>query len=141
MDIVRKSWHVKVYENWYLAKHPQRHFLPDSANLCLYMRVILFWSWMRFFFLNKSKAIKITSWITVGIILQVIIAIVFGWKALGPIWGFLTIITLFIVIIAGVLGLADAIIYPYPVTKFTSLVKEYRKAAHDKICPMINFVD
>jgi len=50
-----KSWHWKVYEQWYRRKHGSS-YEKKVINLCPYVRTVLLWSWLRWVLTNQHRA-------------------------------------------------------------------------------------
>lgn len=111
MEILKESWHAKVYMNWYLSKHREqreaaveriKYYSEDAEfykhelenfdkenkihNLCPYVRIVLLWSWMRYGFLNKRWQVRTYTWIVFSLVLQLAIFLVGGTHALKGIW-------------------------------------------------------
>lgn len=52
MEIPRSSWHARVYTWWYTNKYGP---VPETSNLCPYMRAILIWAPIRLLFWHWVK--------------------------------------------------------------------------------------
>ena len=63
MNVNRRSWHARVYLWWHRHKYKSSDAPPLHANLCPYVRVVLFWAPLRFFLTNwATKWLPICTW-------------------------------------------------------------------------------
>lgn len=138
MTISKESWHYKVYSWWYKHKYGYRH--PSYINLCPYMRAVLFWSWLRWLWIDgriKSFRVPVIP-ITLTLSFPFLIAAWLGKQDFRALLFF----------VATVFGVGAAIFGPWylweeklskrrGVESFTKLVREYYNTGHSKICPTL----
>lgn len=146
MLVSRNSWHYKVFDWWFKSKHSWRweeYYSPVTEyNLCPYMRAVLIWAPIRFFFLPPRL------WGTIPTLFAVLNWWIYhhfgllGWKhfliVLGTgsgSAGFFVAFILFLIYLQDhPTGAKQGI------SNFFELLGEWLAPTHDKICPPIKFV-
>lgn len=163
MNIPKAAWYNRVYEWWHYDKYG---WLPArdgfSVNLCPYMRAILFWSWTRLLFLPEDtpvatpasvrrRVLNVFSYASALTLVNLIIHHMLKSRpSLLKVFVVEAIIALSAVTIIGsLLGgfwLSERVAkwrrsrragQPESVP-FSAVVKEWAKATHDRVCPVIS---
>ena len=139
MQISSFSWHARVYK-WWLNKKPGWSH-PRSHNLCLYVRAVLIWAPLRWLFLQgKIGPLHVTaaSW---PIILGAPLIFIHSWKILFPVLLFYLSCAISCLILGGIVVAVklQEREFPKPIESFLTVLREYLKAGHEKICPFIEF--
>lgn len=161
MIIDRQSWHWRVYSWWYGHKyhscrwvvdedgleHWQRHSVePERSNLCPYMRAVMFWAPLRWFFAWGSIWNVIPAlWALALVLVALPVFSVHRWDILRA-YGMVALTLAFIAgIICGLIAL-ERRRKPLPGIKtlrkfkgssFWKLLGAYLRSAHDRICPEV----
>lgn len=134
MKVNSNTWHARLYKNWYKRKYEQEHN-GSFTNLCPYMRAVMFWSWMRPLFMTK--------WWNLIPITFLLIAVP-RWLGIVSYQAKISVYYLYLLTIGGTfvcwcLNELDEKGTLNPVETFSSLVEEYGRSAHDRVCPEIEF--
>lgn len=143
--ISRKSWHFRLYR--YYMKELKNESVGRTVCLCPYMRSLLIWLPLRFFFMRLMFPITITVLSCIG--LAGVVGEL-GWlgffKVLGAVLAGLAVILG--AILLGVwlytryqmyTAVRDA--FPGAPKEPTTLVGQWLKANHEKICPCFEITD
>lgn len=138
MTISKESWHYRVFNWWFTHKNGYSN--PSYINLCPYMRAVLFWSWLRWLWIDGRIGTFRVPVIPITLISlsPFVVAAWAGAQSLIALLAFLV----------GLLGLLTAIFGPWylweekissqrGVVSFTTLVREYYNTGHNKICPTL----
>lgn len=161
MLVSSDSWHAKVYRWWYARKFniQDASELPRHTNLCPYMRVVLFWAWLRWLFIDgevtvRGQEIPIPPFIIIFLLIEIprwVGMVSYGLKnVLWTVEGIAALVVLVVFIILAIsqvhehYGVFNPIIRGARVTRrgvssFDELVTAYLRAAHDRVCPEIQF--
>ncbi|KKL82358.1 hypothetical protein LCGC14_1985570 [marine sediment metagenome] len=150
MVVSINSWHARLYSNWYRRKHG---WSPTGiANLCPYVRVVLFHWWTRWLFKDgKLFGVRIPIPVWTWTILSPILLTgwIFGWWP----WAWNVIIA-YMIVTGTAVGLAIIVGTAFwfnetdegkqagksikkPFSSFGDLLNEYYNSLHTKICPNI----
>jgi len=144
MQISRRSWHFRVYE-WFNSGYP----VPDSVNLCPYVRTVLIWA--PFFFAAKIlwRALLANRYeraVVYGIASggYILLCAQLSPTSLVP-----PLVTLnFVLLVWVAVWLACYIENrstspqnPSPPSAFRTLLRAYLTAIHDRVCPQIDVGD
>lgn len=173
MKVRANSWHAKLYIWWYQQKYgktktawvddldavgkmvgyhsEQVPNIPERTNLCPYMRAVLFWSWMRWIFID-GRIGKIPVSIPVAIFLLIELP---RWAGIISYDLKMALLVVYMLAFGAFLGGALAFVVVWlqaetslgakmssafkPVREFKHLVSEYTRAGHDRICPEVEF--
>ena len=160
MKIATGTWHYRVYDYWFRQKHKgdsvkqyvkQRKEWYGPAwretklfNLCSYVRVILFWGPARFLFSRPR------IWFTLSAMLLTLLGTLYhfrGWHGLVHFFQVVLCLGATVTVILGTGWCAEKIRDYYKghrndaLENFTEILKEQWKAAHDGVCPTIEFKD
>jgi len=137
MQISSSSWHARVY-HWWIQKAWET---TPRDNLCLYVWGVLLWAPLVWLFgLGRIGPLRV-AFVSWTILLGTPLIFVYNWKILSV----LLVIYATIVIIGAVVTLMVVgeqlrpYKYPKPIESFATVLREYRKAVHDRICPFIEF--
>jgi hypothetical protein len=151
MKISKNTWHFKVFEFWFKQKHGgydldtyTQSYYKETFSLCPYVRAILLWAPPRWLF-SRPRV-----WYTLGILALALLSVFYhfhGVKGLEILGGVLAAA-------AGVIGLIVGVIYlwckaeeqwkrhqPPVIKEFTTVLHERVQAAHEGVCPLIEFVE
>ena len=146
MLTIRKStWHARVY-TWFQNDCGSRD--TDVANLCPYMRTVLFWTPLRWLFISGRIGpvrVPLAVYLSLPVALPAIVASIFGWE------GGVAVLTLYLAfLMTGILSAAlCGTIYltnkmlsrARAIDSFLDVCAEYISAIHSKICPTIRFTN
>lgn len=140
MTIDGNSWHAKLYVWWYQRKYG---ITPSGANLCPYVRVVLFWSWVRWLLVDGkigrvySAAL---SWSSIGLLIEYVAYLAAGRRIfLAELFGIITLL-----VGAVIVGIIGGLVYfltkskpGKPVRSFIEVLRYRANSFHDRICPRI----
>lgn len=151
MKISRNTWHFKVFEFWfkhahdgYDLDHYTQSYYKETFSLCPYVRAILFWAplcWL----LTRPRV-----WYTLGTIALSLLGALYHHTGIHglEILGIILLAAAFVIgVVIGACVLTDKLArkwreHPQPVIKaFTTVLSERAKAAHEGVCPLIEFVE
>ena len=148
LTIRGSTWHAKVY-TWF--RNDCGKYDSGAANLCLYMRTVLFWAPLRWLLLSGRIGpvrIPLVFYPTLLVALPAIVASIFGWEA-----GLAVLAIYLVFLIAGILLaaycgtvyliklLAEKLGRARTIDSFLDVSAEYVSAVHSKICPTIRFTN
>lgn len=147
MTIRKASWHYKVYSFWHKGKYGNHPF-DNFVNLCPYMRAILFWSWMRWIFID-AKIVSGLSWGTIVALPWIFGNLLSGNLLYGLMWAYRTILFICGLCVCAVLetwikdnvwlrnlrGNVTTSVSQY--LSFLALLRQWFKAIHNKVCPIV----
>ena len=134
MEVVRSSWHFKVYRTWRLYWHGCEP--RGTVNLCPYMRAVLLWAPLTILILPFR--VRIARAVTLGVLIGAPLHIPYGEAALA-------VATIYLILVAS--GLIALTIRPFvkfgliiPTqaaagTSFWKLLRARGVALHDRVCP------
>ena len=148
--IIRSStWHAKVYR-WFI-KDCGSDYAPYTANLCPYMRTVLFWAPLRWLLISGRIGpvrVPMALFPSLFVTLPAIFAAIFGWE------DGLTVLSIYLVILTAfaLSGVIVATVYAIKLSleklghvqaldTFANVSTEYVRGVHSKICPMIRFTN
>lgn len=155
MKISKDSWHCRVYRRWYTAKY--HHAPNDYSNLCPYMRTVLIWAPLRALFGNMFRIRRTAlGYFTVPTLLlalpQPLGYLSYGLKeALWMIYFSLALAALAVFICSAlfflensefserVARLSERAQDKIADTSFFSLIHQYLRSAHDRVCPEVSW--
>lgn len=170
MIVTKDTWHARLYLSWYRRKFKKeiekweqyeqdgilqrmmlRGFIcrsktPERVNLCPYVRIVLFWSWLRWLLIDGtigSFRVAWASWVS--------------WAGFWIIILTLQPLTLIVEVLISVISIAGFIILVLAIlddmgrhgqirfkektakspSQFVQVLNEYFIAIHDRICPFI----
>ena len=151
MKISRNTWHYKAFNFWFKQKwgrsteeYEELYDHPPQLNLCSYVRIVLFWSPLRFVF-SRPRIWFLLSGVGLAILCDV-----YKHKGLHGLFVIWVLAIYFCVAMAAFLGIVFGIaeiherLRKHPIatiTSFTEVLSERVKAAHEGICPLITLVD
>ena len=145
MVVSINSWHARLYSNWYRRKHG---WSPSGmANLCPYVRVVLFHWWTRWLFKDgKLFGVRIPIPVWTWVILSPILLTgwIFGWQYVLDVLKAYGLVTL----LFSIAGLAAYAIWwlsedtkgtgiKQDFSSFGDLLDGYYNSLHTRICPNI----
>lgn len=152
MNISRNTWHYRAFDFWFEQKHrlsledyEKIHgSIPYFLNLCPYVRVVLIWGPLRFLFSRPR------IWYTLSTIATFLLyrlykyAGISGLERLG-----ILLVCMIIVATAAISAILSWLKFreqldKHPdnvITSFAGVLSARVRAAHDGICPTIEFVD
>lgn len=151
------SWHFRVYKRWLQLK-TRRYRSTDldsmlwyakntgTHNLCLYMRVVMFWGPIKIFFFSVPAVLSTAIMLLLGLIYLELTATDM-WLFIGISdfllillgAGLLLVLSTFIVMATE--GLRNRFGKKEKKEKKPNIVWEYLKAKKQKICPILSFDD
>jgi|SRR5208337_630841 len=150
MNISKNTWHYRVFNFWFKQVHEQsveEYAAWDKEatfNLCPYVRIVLLWAPLRFVFSRPR------IWWTLSVLAVAGLGILYkycGVHGLIALAASLVYVALILSFIVGVIWAVEKTkekVRRHPIqaiTRFTEVLSERAKAAHDGICPIIHFVD
>ncbi|KKL47781.1 hypothetical protein LCGC14_2332120 [marine sediment metagenome] len=134
MEVVRSSWHFRVYRTWRLYWHGCEP--RGTVNLCPYMRAVLLWAPLTILILPFR--VPIARAVTLGVLIAAPLHIPYGEAAI-------VVATIYLIIaatalVALVIGpfLEFGIVMPVEAaagTSFWKLLRARGVAVHDRVCP------
>ena len=149
MNIRTSTWHAKVY-TWF-KRDCSGYDEVFTANLCPYMRTVLFWAPLRWLLISGRIGpvrIPLVFLSSLFVALPAIFAAIFGWE------GGLTVLGVYLLILAssalfgiicgtvfGIRALLKKLCHVQALDTFSSVSAEYVRGVHSKICPMIRFTN
>ena len=155
MELDTHSWHFKVYKRWLQLK--TRHYKSTDLdnmlwyakntgihNLCLYMRVVMFWGPIKIFFFSATAVLSTAVILLLGLIYLELTATDM-WLFIGisnsllVLLGAGLLLVLSALIVMAVEGLRDHFGKKEKKEKQPSIVWAYIKAKKQKICPILSF--
>jgi hypothetical protein len=143
MIVDKSSWHARLYLWWHAQKHPAytAYFEGNTpqANLCPYVRAVLLWAPLRFLF--RHRIMRWVSWPLLGLLGQLWLCLL-GHKALhGELVVLVTTLGVLVVVtgIAGTMWGIGRLEQADPLKSFSRVLGARWQAAHDKICPTVEF--
>ena len=144
MQISRRSWHFRVYE-WFNSGCP----VPDSVNLCPYVRTVLIWAPLSLAGKVLWRALLANRYqraVTYGIGSMVAILLV-ALRSPHPPEATL-LLTSFALTAWALIWVGDYLERrpklagtPNPPSAFRTLLRAYLTAIHDRVCPQIDIGD
>lgn len=152
MKISKNTWHYMAFAFWYEQSHNgctideyQERWGKECFNLCPYVRIVLFWAPLRFLFSRPR------IWYVLGTVALSLLSVLYhfhgvvGLEKLGII---IAVIAFVIGFVIGAILLTDWFARKWRQTSsqngikaFTTVLTERAKAAHDGVCPLIDFVE
>ncbi|KKN26026.1 hypothetical protein LCGC14_0878710 [marine sediment metagenome] len=133
MEVVRSSWHFKVYRTWRLYWHGCEP--RGMVNLCPYMRAVLLWAPLTILILPFR--VPIARAVTLGALIGVPLLIPYGEVAL-------IVAFLYVILVLGGLGMlllvlllkgGATVVVVSSGTPFWKLLRARGVALHDRVCP------
>ncbi len=132
MEVVRSSWHFKVYRTWRLYWHGCEP--RGTVNLCPYMRAVLLWAPLTILILPFK--VPIARAVTLGVLIGAPLHIP-GELALGfaVLYVMLVLMGLGTLLLTLFLKGSATVIVASSGTPFWKLVQARGVALHDRVCP------
>src|SRR5438552_569514 len=134
----RKKFRRILYCRWYGHKYHSVG-MPSGANLCPYVRAVLFWAPLRFLFLGRVS--RWVSWPLLVAAVEGLLWALFGPRVFVPQFIVLTAMVTLGMVIAIILGIewaGDRVREHDTVQSFRQVLGAYYEAAHKHICPQIH---
>lgn len=148
MTINKTSWHARIYRWWRYKKFGT---FSDVANLCPYVRVVLFWAPLRWLLRSgKIGPVHVPILTSIGLVGgSLLLPGLYAWVAFKTIIEILGLLLVAVVctLVFGVLcylderkkGWAKRFLLVRAGSSFWTVLKAYSRATHDRICPELYF--
>ena len=133
MEVVRSSWHFRVYRAWRLYWHGCEP--RGTVNLCPYMRAVLLWAPLTILLL--PFIVPIARAVTIGVLIGAPLLIPYGTVAwlVAAIYVMSILGGLIMLLLTLLLKGGATVVVVSSGTSFWKLLRARGAALHDRVCP------